>query len=373
MQLYNDYNYKDISKSFKIILENKSDVIKTPWEASYESIQLSTIFYKLDLFSSIEQALKNGLNPSDIFILDGNFITQNDIKKLNSKDIFTAYNELNNIGLITTLLPNNFHMSLSLIFSFKKDIIKLSRSYNFNPFSQEDFKDIILNHLNNSNLSFKEIIDVLSNKILNKIEKFKNKNVLLNKFNKLKKYYLSEIEKIENFIRSKKKKDIEKALLKNEKININYKRYYNDFYEKFFILFLTLDKPIVGVLYNNSLKFDIFSKHSILYSKDFENAFIDLYYMSHNSPWQRKFKLSLALIITLYLATDRIINSWKTIEEISKIQLEKESIKLDIIGKKQKLNNAILKKNSKIIKKFNEDIKNKLMDYNISIEKQIKI
>ena len=375
MKIYNDYEFKPLEKRFEIIFQNKSNKLFNPWESSYDATKLSTIMYKLDLLDSISTALNNGIDPSKIFIINGNFIDQEHISKTDVENKPEAFENLTNIGNVVPLCPNSYLSNLSLIYSFKKESRKFSRKYDFNCFSDQDFSaalDIIFQ--NNGNHSFKQVLNQLANQVIIKIKKFHNHDVKLSEYKTIIKKYASEIDKVDEFNRSKNKKTIDKFLINNQDIHVNYQEQYEYFYLRFHRLLINLEKPVVGIFEEGyGLGFNILCKSAIVYSDLYPHAFIDLYSMSHNSPFKKKYLIPITIVSMLHGSIYALINDWKEIESTLKIREERKSIELDNESKRQQLNKSLLKDldntNNAIKDKYQDD----LNQYDIQIHEYIQV
>lgn len=375
MHIYNDYDFKPLEKRFEILFQNKSKKLFNPWESSYDAAKLASIMYKFDLYDSIKTALKNGIDPSKIFIINGNFIDQKQILKTDVENKLKAFENLTNIGKIVPLYPNSYLSNLSLLYSFKKESRQFSRKHNFNCFSDQEFNvqlELLLQ--NNENYSFKKVLDHLANKTIVKIEKFHTHQAkLLNEYNLIVKKYSFQIDKADEFHRSKNKKTIDKFLINNHSIDINHQEQYQYFYRPFHDLLINMEKPIVGVFEEDGLKFNIFCKSAIVYSDQMPQAFIDLFLMSHNSPFKKKYLIPLSIVSILHGSFYALISDWKEIESTLKIREERKSIELDNESKRQKLNKSLLKE----IDKTKNEIKSKnqedLNQYDIHINEYMRV
>lgn len=245
MRLFNDYEDYDDSLKVRLCFKRKTSEIMSSWEISNFLSNFSSYYYKLEIIDSVVKALKKGINPQDIFILDESFKLNRTYKKLNHLNLDKEIKELYYIGKPVCIYPNQFIFNINVLF-------KYFRKYN------EYLASIKLKRISTDMLSYfydlsidrdiKISLDELHMLITKQVQKkYKDKN-----FNNIKESYIKEISNYQkdSISLSSVEELLEKPLSNLEEPN-DFERLVIAYYDRFFNFLVRIPRPVVCVYFKN--------------------------------------------------------------------------------------------------------------------------
>lgn len=113
--MFDDYEYKN-SKRISIRFVQERDEPMYPWEIGGFLDNINTIYYKFDLLNSICSAIKEGINPSDIFVFDKSLPLYKRYSEMNLLGESQAASNFYSIGLPYPLFPNKDIYEYNLLY-----------------------------------------------------------------------------------------------------------------------------------------------------------------------------------------------------------------------------------------------------------------
>lgn len=346
-ETFDDYKYKNTSKKVRFTLRQKEEKILSPWQISNFVNNFNTYYYKTEVIETIIIALKKGIAPENIIVLDESFKIDRQYKKISyisttDEDLKSLYH----MGNPISLYPNDkiilMHMlfkyfrkineSLKIIFKAKKlDVASLHIYYK--SYLDKKFDDM----LNLIRLDIKECLKESSEEQSQRdtIEK------VLIEFEKSFQDYLKNKKNLEN---------IKELLSKNDLTNIDFKdKEFVKYFKSFYKYISHIQRPVVAVYNSNNILTILCRAHI---NKNEANAVtMNLKSITHNSPVAGIFEAGATVI--------KAINDEDRAKQLHELQLKQEDLKVE----QEKIKLELMKK----------DLDQKELQYkNQEIEHQIK-
>lgn len=113
--MFDDYDYKN-NKRISIRFVQERDEPMYPWEIGGFLDNINTIYYKFDLLNSISSAIKEGIEPSDIFVFDKSLPLYKRYSEMNLLGESHAASNFYSIGLPYPLFPNRDIYEYNLLY-----------------------------------------------------------------------------------------------------------------------------------------------------------------------------------------------------------------------------------------------------------------
>lgn len=280
-------------KSLKRITIKLNSNIEKPlsgWQLQEFIANISKGYSKLDLINEIATLINKGVKTKNIIIMHNSYEINNSYAYLNKTDEFDLsksemVKRLYNLGKPISMSPNDKIQKIKILFELYEKIYSACARYKVPVLSKENLKKYISCEFNDSIIKIKEDLIGTTNEVKlfddKKIERFQED---------LDKYIKKARKEYDTYINDKNKFDIfeklkNKALedLENHEKEILLdleRKYYSIFYEKL----RNLDRPIILIYHEESMKMTMVKKEYILNDVDSEN-FLDYKDFSHNSPF----------------------------------------------------------------------------------------
>lgn len=113
--MFDDYDFKLPEVRIRVKFTQQRDEPMYPWEIAGFLSKLNTVYYKFELLNSISSALKRGISPRDIFVLDKSLPLYKRYSTLNVLSEGEAAQVFYPIGLTYPLEPNIEQYSANLL------------------------------------------------------------------------------------------------------------------------------------------------------------------------------------------------------------------------------------------------------------------
>lgn len=104
--MFDDYQYKNQGKRVSIRFVQERDETMYPWEIAGFLNNINTVYYKFELLNSISSAIKEGIDPSNIFIFDKSLPLYKRYGDMDVLEESHAAERFYPIGLPYPLFPN---------------------------------------------------------------------------------------------------------------------------------------------------------------------------------------------------------------------------------------------------------------------------
>lgn len=289
---------ENLDKKMKIKFsgEKNNNDLYSGWEINRISDNFNEFYYKNELLKTLEELIKSGTKPSDIWILNKSINIKTKYIKYKTGEInFSNPNSIMHLyflGSPTPLYTNKKIMLLSLGFEAFRSVFSICNKYTLNMPNKVSTLNGMLDDLNS------EQIDTLTN-YLKRIVFDTNDRI----DSKLKKKLESEIKNsLENI-----DKNFVRLLKEPFKDNISFPKDLKK-YDNFDTIFNSYERPIIIVNTNSSLNRDE-TELNIICSEFFvsekfkknNTRFLETNLISQNSPLAYVMTLSVTLLPTLVL------------------------------------------------------------------------
>lgn len=315
-------------KKVRVCLRRNTDEVMSAWEISNFIANFNSYYYRIELLNSIDKAMRDGVEPSNIFILDESFKLNRSYNKLSHLDLEHDLEHLYYIGKPVSLFPNERIRSLYLIFKYFRLVNEILFDARVTRL-KSDYIGYLFTEASRSNFidSLKKLFNSAESLIDSKDNSSRQRLIRLNDS------FISEWRLYERDMVST-----------NEIINILSEDYTKDIpneyidtvnrhFESFFKYLIKIPRPVICVYNEQDNTVEVLSRAHINISER-NNSFLDVQEISHNSPLKTLIDGGLGLYSTL--------NDEKRKNELHKLEKRKLELEVDNLEKDSQIKNMEL-------------------------------
>ncbi|PKM56617.1 MAG: hypothetical protein CVU98_10310 [Firmicutes bacterium HGW-Firmicutes-3] len=338
----------------RICLRRDTEEVMSAWEISNFIANFNSYYYRIELLDSINNAITNGIDPSNIFILDESFKLNKSYDKLSHLDIEKDLKYLYYIGKPISLFPNNNIKSIYLLFKYFRLINELLFDARVKRL-KKDYLSYLFEESRNNALG--DTMQKLFNSVTSSINR--NDNSSKQRLVRLNNSFTKEWELYERDMISKNQ--IIEILADDHTKNIpnDYDEILNRHFESFFRYLIRVPRPVICVYYEEDNAIEVLSREHINVNER-NNSFLDVQEISHKSPLKALIDGGLGLYSTL--------NDEKRKKELHELEKRKLVLEVENLEKDSQIKNMDLMMKELQIRQLMNQIHNQRVDSMKSID-----
>lgn len=331
--MFKETELKDYDTQLRVTLRrNKKDLL-SPWQISNFVSTISSHYYKNELLNTISLALKEGIQPENIFIFSNSFNLYNSYSTLDVIDLNegNGVKEFYHLGTPISLFPNEFLIKLNIAFGYFRKANEILGRYDLLRINK-DYLLGVINDIKSEQNNMENILERIRLLAIKQAGSSENKDFnmkqleesLLNSYQKnLKNYkeFNKEQVVIESLIR-----DIKNNEIYHFESGSKYGQLERKYFSQFFTKLNDLKRPIVAIYNKDKNRIQILCGSFINNTKR-DNKFLDIKQISHNSPYLICFYIGVSVALPLI----PLLKSIKLETEINneEEELRREEVKTD--------------------------------------------
>ncbi|UZE28457.1 hypothetical protein [Pseudomonas asplenii] len=131
--MFDDYAYKNTTTRVRVKFTQKHDEPMYPWEIASFLAKFNTVYYKFELLNSICSALKEGIQPEDIFIFDHSLPLYERYSEMNLLSEPLAAKLFYPIGKPIPLAPSKWVYEYNCLYCFFQEVNSFLKRNHFQP------------------------------------------------------------------------------------------------------------------------------------------------------------------------------------------------------------------------------------------------
>ncbi|WP_144506466.1 hypothetical protein [Bacillus mycoides] len=331
--IFREKELKDYDTKLRVTLKRNKEDLLSPWQISNFISTISSHYYKNELLNTISLALKEGIQPENIFIFNNSFNLYKSYANLDTIDLndINGVKDFYHLGNPISLFPNEFLIKINIIFGYFRKANEILHRYNL-PRMYKDILGEFINYIKHNENALERILDEIYNNAVEIIDSSKNKDFNIkqieNSLSSSRRKYLNDYDE---FLREQINleiliNDIKGNIISSFKKEDKYSHLERKYFSNFFGKLNDLKRPIVAIYNKEENRIQILC-NSFINSQKRDNKFLDIKEISHNSPYLICFYIGVSVVLPL-IPVLKSIKLEDTIEQEEE-ELRREELKTD--------------------------------------------
>ncbi|MCU5063565.1 hypothetical protein OB986_20295 [Bacillus cereus] len=331
--IFREKELKDYDTKLRITLKRNKDELLSPWQISNFISTISSHYYKNELLNTISLALKEGIEPENIFIFNNSFNLYNSYANLDIIDLndINGVKEFYHLGNPISLFPNEFLIKINIIFGYFRKANEILHRYNLSRMNKDILGDFItdIKHYENT---IERVLDEIHNNAVEVIDSSKNKDFNIKQIkNSLSTSRRKYVNDYDEFLKEQINleiliNDVKSNIISSFKKDEKYGHLEREYFSNFFGKLNDLKRPIVAIYNKEENRIQILCS-GFINSQKRDNKFLDIKEISHNSPYLICFYIGVSVVLPL-IPVLKSIKLKNTIEQEEE-ELIREELKTD--------------------------------------------